>query len=280
MMIALDNYPRSPNNSTVENGSLTACSCPRSSERAKMLEVGTKFMMKNILDSNESSPDQHRNQRSPLQSPDEYYQVETKKKLNSNHSNHFNRSFKGIHNSQYGKFCSSAELHFPYFEIPQPKVGAYLPYDHFRYKSPHYRPCNHIRNFPYRSVSCDRCYDREHTSDSSNEGSPFSDNSPLKLKEKRKRTRTIFTKEQVLQLEKSYTTNRYLTGIARQEIAKKLKMSSCQVKIWFQNKRNKDKKEKYIGDILIQENSDHTQNQASKLEIESSYSLNNHDDDH
>ncbi|KAG9508765.1 GS homeobox 1, partial [Fragariocoptes setiger] len=57
------------------------------------------------------------------------------------------------------------------------------------------------------------------------------------------RLRTAYSSMQILHLEQAFATNMYLSRIRRIQIAQELGLSEKQVKIWFQNRRVKHKKE-------------------------------------
>ena len=54
--------------------------------------------------------------------------------------------------------------------------------------------------------------------------------------------RASFSHEQVLALQKVFSTKKYLDNTERSELARKLSMTDQQIKIWFQNRRYKEKK--------------------------------------
>jgi len=59
----------------------------------------------------------------------------------------------------------------------------------------------------------------------------------------RKRPRTAFSQDQVRSLENEFARNKYLTVGRRVELSKELGLTENQIKIWFQNRRTKWKRE-------------------------------------
>ncbi|XP_017112249.1 homeobox protein bagpipe [Drosophila elegans] len=59
---------------------------------------------------------------------------------------------------------------------------------------------------------------------------------------RKKRSRAAFSHAQVFELERRFAQQRYLSGPERSEMAKSLRLTETQVKIWFQNRRYKTKR--------------------------------------
>ncbi|XP_063394620.1 homeobox protein Hox-A2-like [Cydia fagiglandana] len=63
------------------------------------------------------------------------------------------------------------------------------------------------------------------------------------IRKKPKRVRTAYSSEQIRALEKIYSTTKYIDAKRRKELAGTLNIGDKALKIWFQNRRMKEKKE-------------------------------------
>ncbi|CAJ1053767.1 Homeobox protein HMX2 [Xyrichtys novacula] len=82
-----------------------------------------------------------------------------------------------------------------------------------------------------------------HSSSTSADTVPNDGGGNIEKKSPKKKTRTIFSRRQVLQLESTFDMKRYLSSAERACLAFSLQLTETQVKIWFQNRRNKLKRQ-------------------------------------
>lgn len=57
-----------------------------------------------------------------------------------------------------------------------------------------------------------------------------------------KKSRTAYTSHQIIHLELAFATKKYLSNYDRYVLARSLNLSETQVRVWFQNRRNKLKR--------------------------------------
>nr|XP_020457488.1 homeobox protein Nkx-2.3 [Monopterus albus] len=67
---------------------------------------------------------------------------------------------------------------------------------------------------------------------------------PSKQQRTRRKPRVLFSQAQVFELERRFKQQRYLSAPEREHLASSLKLTSTQVKIWFQNRRYKCKRQR------------------------------------
>ncbi|XP_054483598.1 homeobox protein Nkx-2.5-like [Anoplopoma fimbria] len=67
---------------------------------------------------------------------------------------------------------------------------------------------------------------------------------PVQKPRSRRRPRVLFSQAQVFELERRFKQQRYLSAPEREHLASTLKLTSNQVKIWFQNRRYKCKRQR------------------------------------
>ncbi|XP_076373364.1 uncharacterized protein LOC143258278 [Tachypleus tridentatus] len=74
---------------------------------------------------------------------------------------------------------------------------------------------------------------------------------------KTKRIRTIFSVEQLNRLEAEFLQQQYMVGRERSHLASELNLTEAQVKVWFQNRRIKWRKQHYNAQIRKETRLDH-----------------------
>ncbi|CAH1783887.1 unnamed protein product [Owenia fusiformis] len=77
-------------------------------------------------------------------------------------------------------------------------------------------------------------------SDTDSNGDTLNEN--VDNSDKKKKNRTVFSRRQIITMETAFNSKRYLSTPERNALARSLNLSDTQVKIWFQNRRNKWKK--------------------------------------
>ncbi|XP_033084748.1 homeobox protein Nkx-3.1 [Trachypithecus francoisi] len=72
---------------------------------------------------------------------------------------------------------------------------------------------------------------------------------PQTPKQPQKRSRAAFSHTQVIELERKFSRQKYLSAPERAHLAKNLKLTETQVKIWFQNRRYKTKRKQLSSEL-------------------------------
>ncbi|XP_029114295.1 homeobox protein notochord [Scleropages formosus] len=119
----------------------------------------------------------------------------------------------------HGQMCSAMPhyLYMPNFTHPQPTCPAYCaPFSYQPFRVPCYPPegpsKGALQSYKHRAG-------------------------------KSKRMRTSFTNEQLSRLEKEFSRQQYMVGSERFVLATSLQLTEAQVKVWFQNRRIKFRKQ-------------------------------------
>ncbi|XP_032773763.1 homeobox protein Nkx-3.1 [Rattus rattus] len=112
------------------------------------------------------------------------------------------------------------------------------------------------------------------------EHTPVLSSAPQVTKQPQKRSRAAFSHTQVIELERKFSHQKYLSAPERAHLAKNLKLTETQVKIWFQNRRYKTKRRQLSEDLgVLEKNStlslptlkDDSLSRASLVSVYASY---------
>ncbi|CAF1242079.1 unnamed protein product [Adineta steineri] len=74
-------------------------------------------------------------------------------------------------------------------------------------------------------------------------------NSNVQIKKTKRRSRAAFSHAQVIELERRFAQQKYLSSTERAELASLLSLQEQQVKIWFQNRRYKAKRKQLLNQV-------------------------------
>jgi hypothetical protein len=119
--------------------------------------------------------------------------------------------------------------------------------------------------------------DEDHDGDSDDdETGSYGENGSDLHGNRKKKTRTVFSRNQVFQLESTFDMKRYLSSSERSALANSLQLTETQIKIWFQNRRNKWKRQ-IAADIeantLTSSGNSHQSSSQSSSQINNNHQL-------
>ncbi|KAK6493527.1 homeobox protein HMX3-like [Huso huso] len=83
----------------------------------------------------------------------------------------------------------------------------------------------------------------KHPDDTHTASKSITDEPDKSVQQRKKKTRTVFSRNQVFHLQSTFDIKRYLNSSERAGLAAALQLTETQVKIWFQNRRNKWKRQ-------------------------------------
>ncbi|CAF0769248.1 unnamed protein product [Didymodactylos carnosus] len=97
----------------------------------------------------------------------------------------------------------------------------------------------------------DHCQESRNTSTNKNDKTIFMNMRDVSangtvLKKSKRRSRAAFSHAQVIELERRFGQQKYLSSSERAELSSMLNLSETQVKIWFQNRRYKAKRKQAL----------------------------------
>ncbi|CAF1008703.1 unnamed protein product [Rotaria sordida] len=81
--------------------------------------------------------------------------------------------------------------------------------------------------------------------------------SNVQIKKTKRRSRAAFSHAQVIELERRFAQQKYLSSTERAELASLLSLQEQQVKIWFQNRRYKAKRKQLLSQVNTTTNTRH-----------------------